>query len=99
LNYNALLHPVVLALKPGYCNNGIELSTLDSNMIPEELNLSHGLACTLVDKIYGHKAKEAELSSANAVDQVKKQKTIAEENLRLHDKHVTVGLIAAVGKF
>jgi hypothetical protein len=51
LNYNALPYPEVLTLKPGYCNNGTELSTLSSNVTPEELNLSPGLAGTLVDKI------------------------------------------------
>jgi len=99
LNYNALLHPEVLTSKPGYRNNGTELSTLDSNVTPEELNLSQGLAGTLVDKIYVHKAKEAELSGANAVDRVKKRKATAEDNLRSHDKRVTAGLIAAAGKF
>ncbi len=68
LNYNALLHPEVLTLKLGYCNNGTELSTLSLNVTPEELNLSQGLAGTFVDKIYVHKAKEAELSGANAVE-------------------------------
>jgi len=98
LNYNALLHPEVLTSKPGYRNNGTELSTLNSNVTPEELNLSQGLAGTLVDKIFVHKAEEAELSGANAVDRVKKRKATAEENLKLHDKRVTAGLIAAAGK-
>ncbi len=72
LNCNALLHPEVLTSKPGYHNNGTELSMLDSNVTPEELNLSQGLAGTLVDKICIYKAKEGELSDANAVDRVKK---------------------------
>jgi hypothetical protein len=99
LNYNALLYPEIPTLKPGYHNTGTELSTLDSNTTLEELNLSHGLVGTLVYKIYIHKAKEAELSGANAVDQVKKWKATAEENLWSHDKWVTAGLIAAAGKF
>jgi hypothetical protein len=47
---------------------------LASTVKPKELNLSQGLAGTLVDKIYIHKAKEAQLSGNIAIEAVKKRK-------------------------
>jgi hypothetical protein len=66
---------------------------------PEELNLSQGLAKTLVDKIYIQKAKEAQLSGNIAIEAVRKRKATAEEHLRSHNKHVAAGMLAAAGKF
>ena len=72
---------------------------LDSQVAPEELNLSEGLVGSLVDKIYVHKAKEAENGGSNAVERMRKRKATAEENLRSHDKRITAGLLAAAGKY
>jgi hypothetical protein len=67
LNYNALTHPEILASKPGYYKESA-LNTLKTEVDPEDLNLSDGLAATLVDKIVLHKNKEGARSGSNAAD-------------------------------
>ncbi len=99
MNFNALLHPEVLTSKPGYSTEQKGVDELDSQVAPEELNLSEGLVGSLVDKIYVHKAKEAENGGSNAVEWMRKRKATAEENLRSHDKRITAGLLAATGKY
>jgi hypothetical protein len=99
LNYAALTHPEILTSKPGYCSSTLQLSTLASTVKPEELNLSQGLAGTLVDKIYIHKAKEAQLSGNNAIEAVRKRKATAEEHLRSHYEHVTAVCWQQQGSF
>jgi hypothetical protein len=54
---------------------------------------------SLADKIFVHKAKEAENSGSNAVEQMHKRKATAEENLRSHNKWITAGLLAAAGRY
>ena len=79
--------------------NDSEVEILNSQVAPESLNLSEGLAGTLVERIVLHKTKEAEQSGSNAVERMRKRKATAEENLRSHDKRITAGLLAAAGKF
>ncbi len=98
MNYNALTHTEILASKPGY-NKESALSTLKTEVVPEDLNLSDGLVAMLVDKIILHKNKEGARSGSNAADQQKKRKATAEENLRARDKRITAGLLAVAGKF
>ncbi len=99
LNFNALCHPEVLTSKPGYCTKKKGIDALDSQVAPDELSLSEGLVGSLVDKIYVHKAKEAENSGSNAVEWMRKQKATAEENFRSHNKGITAGLLAAAGRY
>jgi hypothetical protein len=99
LNYNALLHPEVLTSKPGYSCDKPAADGLTSQVTPDELNLSEGLAGTLVDRIFIHKSREAGNTGNNAVDQMKKRKATAEANLRSHDKRITAGLLAAAGRY
>jgi len=98
LNFAALCHPEVLATKPGFAKK-TDMNTLDTNVKPEELNLSKGLSGTLVDKICLYKTKESENSGTNAVERMRKRKATAEQHLKSHDKRITAGLIAAAGKF
>ncbi len=98
LIYNALNHPEILASKPGYSNQSA-LNTMDSQVEPDELNLSNGLAAMLVDRIVIHKNKEGTCSGSNAAEQLRKHKATAEENLRALEKRITAGLLAAAGKF
>ena len=98
LNYNALCHPEVLTTKPG-CMKNTDVSTFDINICPDELNLSEGLAGTLVDKIFVYKTKEADNSGTNAVERMRKRKATAEQHIQSHDKRITAGLLAAAGRF
>ncbi len=52
-----------------------------------------------MDKIYIHKAKEAQLSGSNVIKAVKKWKATAGGTLRSHDKCITAGLLATAGSF
>ncbi len=65
LNYNALLHFKILVPKTDNCNQEEPLNKLSSSVVPEELNISEGLASTVVDRIVVHKNKEA---SGHCVD-------------------------------
>jgi hypothetical protein len=68
LNYSALLHPDILAMKHG--GHKIEFtSILETNNAPTDLNLVEGLAATLVDRIVEYKIKEASRNGATAVEQ------------------------------
>jgi len=98
LNYNALTHPEILATKPGY-SNGSVLNSLNTDVKPEELNFGSGLAATLIEKIVLHKNKEGACSGENALENLRKRKATAEENLKAQDKRITAGLLAAAGKF
>jgi hypothetical protein len=68
LNYNALLNPEILATKHGGNKNDLT-SDLATNVAPTELNLTEGLAATLVDRIVDYKIKEASRNGATAEDQ------------------------------
>jgi hypothetical protein len=98
LNYNALCHPEVLTTKPGFKNN-TDATTLETTITPDELNLSEGLAGTLVDKIFVYKSKEADNTGINAVERMRKRKATAEQHIQSHDKRITAGLLAAAGRF
>jgi hypothetical protein len=98
LNYNALCRPEVLASKPDN-KKKTDVDLLDSKVAPDDLNLTEGLAGTLVERIVIHKSKETELTGSNAVERMRKRKAAAEESIRSHNKRITAGLLAAAGKF
>lgn len=77
LAYNALLHPEILTSK----SNQPERPQLTSSANPQYLNLSEGIAATLVDRILPHKNREARLNGDNAEEIRKKRKTTAEERI------------------
>jgi hypothetical protein len=98
LNYNVLLHPEILATKHGAKEK--ELTTgLETNVALEDLNLSEGLAATLVERIVDYKVKEASRNGVGADEQRRKRKATAEERLRSQDKRISSGLLAAAGHF
>jgi hypothetical protein len=98
LNYNALTHPEILAMKPGHSNLSA-LNYMKTEVEPEELNLSTGLAATLVEKIVLHKNKVGACSRENAAENLRKHKATAKDNLNAQDKRITARLLAAAGKF
>ena len=78
LNYNVLLHPEILATKHGAKEK--ELTTgLETNVAPEDLNLSEGLAAMLVERIVDYKVKEASRNGVGADEQRRNRKATAEE--------------------
>jgi hypothetical protein len=93
LNYNCLLHPEIAGTKQTLT------SGLQTNVDPQELNLSVGLAATLVDRIVLYKNQEAARNGVSADEQRRKRKATAEERLKAHDKRISAGLLAAAGHF
>ena len=88
----------LLTLKYLQLNQAIATSC-NTDVKPEELNFGSGLAATLVEKIVLHKNKEGACSGENALENLRKRKATAEENLKAQDKRITAGLLAAAGKF
>ncbi len=81
------------------CKKNRDVSTLDTNVCPDELYLSEGLAGTLVDKIFVYETKEANNSGTNAVERMRKRKATAEQHVQSHDNRITAGLLVAAGRF
>jgi hypothetical protein len=96
LSFNALLHPEILASKSGNSSKG---SVLESTIDPEELNLSEGLAATLVERIVLYKNDEARRNGADADENRRKRKATAEERLSSQEKWISAGLLAAGGHY
>jgi hypothetical protein len=72
---------------------------VESNIEPEELNLSQGLAVTLVDKMVLHKSKGASHNGVDTEEQRWKQKATAEERHQAQDKRISTGSLAAAGHY
>jgi hypothetical protein len=96
LSFNALLHPEILASKSGNGSKGI---ALESTADPAELNLSEGLAATLVERIVMYKNDESRHNGADAEDNRRKRKATAEERLSSQEKRISAGLLAAAGHY
>jgi hypothetical protein len=96
LNYNALIHPEILATKPGHSKLSVCMKT---EVEPVDLNLTSVLAATLVEKIVLHKNKEGACSRESAAEKLRKPKATAKENLKAQDKRIMAGLLAAACKF
>ncbi len=94
LNYNVLCHPEIAT-----SHNGSTHSSLPTSTVPaEELNLSQGLSGTLVDRIVVHKNREA-TDGDDALEQMRKRKATAEEQIKSQNKRMTAGLLASSGHF
>jgi hypothetical protein len=84
-----------LASKP---KNGEQLTTkkmATSSLSVADLNLSEGLAGTLIDRIVNEKNKE---NRAITFDEVRdKHRATARQSLENHEKRCSAGLITAAG--
>jgi hypothetical protein len=89
LNYNVLCHKEVASMQKGPCNS---LPTTD--VTENEINLTEGLSGTLVDQIVIHRNREA-LTGEDALDQMRKRKATANEQIMLKNKRMTTGLLAS----
>jgi hypothetical protein len=97
LNYNCLLHEEIMASKPSIEEHQAKKPLIKSSLTPSELNLSGGLAGTLIDRIVAEKNKEG---GALTIDQVReKRRATARQSLENHEKRCSAGLIAAAGRF
>ena len=96
LNYQVLLHPEIISSKPGQKQS---LALPDSQVDPQELNLSGGITATLIDRIVLHKNKEASTSGEGALERLRKRKATAEAKIASKSSRMTAGLLASSGKF
>jgi hypothetical protein len=100
LNMNVLLHPEIMASKPASSDETPEiLNALTSSLPASELNLTEGLAGTLVQRIVIETNKEAHLKGMSIADSTKKRHETAKKNLENHEKRCTAGLLASSGQF
>jgi hypothetical protein len=103
---NVLCHPEIASSKPkdNDCqptNNQISISSAvpPSAILPSDLNLSDGLAGTLIDRIVLESNREATASGTTIAERIAKRQATAQRNLENHEKRCTAGLIASAGKF
>ena len=80
-------------MQKGPCNS---LPTTD--VTENEINLTEGLSGTLVDQIVIHRNREA-LTGEDALDQMRKRKATANEQIMLKNKRMTTGLLASSCRF
>jgi hypothetical protein len=100
LNKNVLLFPKILAMKPTSTEGEtMKSSELSSSLPPSELNISTGLAGTLVERIIVKSNRESHLRGSNIMDIRKKCHETAKKNLENHEKRCTAGLLASSGQF
>jgi hypothetical protein len=96
LSYNVLLHKEIAATK-----NLSDTSTivLSSSVDPSTLNTQDGFAGTLIERICLKYNEEANMNGASATEQKKKCQDAAKEQLELHGKQVSSGLLVASGRY
>jgi len=85
-----------LSSKPGQKQS---LALPDSQVCPDELNLSGGITATLIDRIVIHKNKEASTSGEGAFERMRKRKETAEAKIASKSSRMTAGLLASSGQF
>jgi hypothetical protein len=97
---NVLLHPEIVATKHLTSkNSSTTFNGPSSLLLPLELNISEGLAGTLVDHIIFESNRKAATRGGNVAEITKKRKETAAKKLENHEKHCTVGLLASAGRF
>jgi len=99
LNRNALLHPEISCTNtasPPVITAQSSLTT--STVAPEELNLSEGLAGTVINRIVAAVNKDARVNQAPA-EAFAKRKASAKEAFIKHESRITAGRLASAGKF
>jgi len=97
LAYNALLHPEILTSKYGATTT--EGQKVSTDVDPEQLNFTGGIAGTLVDRIVLYKNREARLNGSDADEIRRKRKATAEEKINAQEKRLSAGILAAAGRY
>ncbi len=95
-----LLHPEIFASKPTSMGDATKTSNeLSSSLPPSELNISEGLAGSLVECIVVQSSKESRQKGLSIVEITAKRHKTAKKNLENHEKRCTAGLLASSGQF
>jgi len=96
LSYNVLLHKEIAATK-----NLSDTSTivLSSSVDPSTLNTQDGLSGTLIERICLKYNEEANMNGASATERKRKHHNVAENQLELHRKQVSSGLLVDSGQY
>jgi hypothetical protein len=100
LNMNVLKHKEIMGTMPSAMtkSNGTSQGG-SSNILPSQLNITEGLAGTLIDTIVLESTKHAASRGSNIAEITKKQKETALKNFENHEKRCTAGLLASASKF
>jgi hypothetical protein len=100
LNYNILLHPEIQVSKTAQGGAVPSFtSKLTSTILPSNLNLSQGLAGTLMDDIVLYRQIEDARNGVNLLEQQRKRKERADAAAATHKKNMTGGQAAMMMKF
>jgi hypothetical protein len=99
LNYNVLLHPEIQLSENAQGAVPSLTSALTSTILPSDLNLTQGLAGTLMDDIVLYRQTEDARNGVNLREQQRKRKERAEAATSTHKKNMTGGQAAMMQKF
>jgi hypothetical protein len=99
LNFNVLLNSKILPSKPKDGNAPDKSLSTSSKIDPSCLNLSEGLAGTLIEQIVMPDNKEAKTNGTNLAEITDMCHATAKNQLSNHKRRCTAGLIASVRKF
>ena len=100
LNFNVLLQPKILSSKPEEKTETMQnVSRLKTDLDAGKLNVTEGLAGTLIEQIMLQREKEARTKGANLKEITAKHHATAKAQLTNHEKRCTAGLVASSGKF
>jgi hypothetical protein len=91
LNYNILLHPELQ-------ENGAGDYIANSNIGPEQLNLTQGISGSLTEKIVAFKNREAARSGANATEMIRRRRESAKEAIA-QGRRITAGKFVSAGNY
>ena len=87
LNFNVLLHPKILSSKPEEETETVQnVSGLKTDLDAGELNVTEGLAGTLIEQIMLQREKEARTKGANLKEITAKHHATAKAQLTNHEK-------------
>jgi hypothetical protein len=95
LNYNVLLHKEIIGTNKSETSSQQLTSTID----PRDLNLTEGLAGTLVDRICLRYNEESRQHDGTAEERKKKRQDAAKDKLEKHEKRVSAGLLVSSGQY
>jgi hypothetical protein len=100
LNFNILLHPDIYSSKPEEETETVQkVSGLKTDLDAGEINVTEGIAGTLIERIMLQREKEARTKGANVNKITAKCHATAKAQLTNHEKRCTAGLVASSGKF
>ena len=98
LNFDILLHPVIISSKPVEESETVsKVAVLTTDIEAGKLNITKGLAGTLIEQIMIKREKEARTKGANLKEIIAKHHATAKVQLTNYEKRCTAGLVASSG--